>query len=407
MPETMSDTLVKVEGVSKKFCRSLKKSLWYGMQDLGREITGLKHGGEGELRPDEFWAVNNLSFEIKRGECLGLIGRNGAGKTTLLRMLNGLIKPDRGRIEIRGRIGALIALGSGFNPILTGRENIYVSASVFGLTKKETDAKLDEIINFAEIGEFVDMPVKNYSSGMNVRLGFAVATSFSTDVLLIDEVLAVGDVKFRMKCYDRINATVDRGIAAVLVSHNAIDISRVCTSAMLLRRGERVTSGSPSDVLSSYQTDLLSDENQRVNNSISSAILGVKFGMPDANLGKIANIETGQNLKIICLINVRSPIKSARIVLHIKNDHGFIASLSSALTMPKLDLAAGETEVPVTLKNIRLIQGAYEISFCLYGESITDYYGTSTPGMVRITTNSYDTFGFGVCHIYFPEHEWQ
>jgi lipopolysaccharide transport system ATP-binding protein len=165
----MSDTLIKVEGVSKKFCRSLKKSLWYGMQDLGNEVIGKRHGGNGELRPDEFWAVDDVSFELKRGECLGLIGRNGAGKTTLLRMLNGLIKPDTGRIEMRGQVGALIALGAGFNPILTGRENIYVNASVLGLSKRETDAKIDNIIDFAEIGEFINMPVQSYSSGMAVR----------------------------------------------------------------------------------------------------------------------------------------------------------------------------------------------------------------------------------------------
>jgi lipopolysaccharide transport system ATP-binding protein len=141
----MSDTLIKVESVSKKFCRSLKKSLWYGMQDLGNELIGKRHGGNGELRPDEFWAVDDVSFELRRGECLGLIGRNGAGKTTLLRMLNGLIKPDKGRIETRGRVGALIALGAGFNPILTGRENIFVNASVLGLSQKETKKNLKKL----------------------------------------------------------------------------------------------------------------------------------------------------------------------------------------------------------------------------------------------------------------------
>ena len=145
----MNDTLIKVDGVSKKFCRSLKKSLWYGLQDLGNELRGRRHGGNGQLRADEFWAVRDVSFELSRGECLGLIGHNGAGKTTLLRMLNGLIKPDQGRIEIRGKVGALIALGAGFNPILTGRENIYLNASVLGLSKRHVYAKLDEIIDFS------------------------------------------------------------------------------------------------------------------------------------------------------------------------------------------------------------------------------------------------------------------
>ena len=244
----MSDTLIKVEGVSKKFCKSLKKSLWYGMQDLGREITGRKHGGDGELRPDEFWAVNDVSFELKRGECLGLIGRNGAGKTTLLRMLNGLIKPDRGRIEMRGRVGALIALGAGFNPILTGRENIYVNASVLGLRKSEIDAKIGEIIDFAEIGDFIDTPVQSYSSGMQVRLGFSIASSICPDVLLLDEVLAVGDLSFRMRCYRRIDELREHA-AVILVSHDMSAIKRVCDKAILLDKGHVYAHDNPEVVI--------------------------------------------------------------------------------------------------------------------------------------------------------------
>ena len=235
-PPSDDEVLVRVEGVSKKFCRSLKKSLWYGVCDIAGEllpfgkrqrvagsklrvaggaeeavtsnelrVTSENQSAEGEntrhsppvtrhsaegasglvtsypplvtsptgeasLRDGEFWAVKDVSFELRRGECLGLIGHNGAGKTTLLKMLNGLIKPDRGTITMRGRVGALIALGAGFNPILTGRENIYINGSVLGLTKKEIDEKIDEIIDFAEIREFIDMPVMNYSSGMTVRL---------------------------------------------------------------------------------------------------------------------------------------------------------------------------------------------------------------------------------------------
>ena len=216
----MTETLVTVENVSKKFCRDLKRSLWYGMKDLGTELLGMTHDHNGRLRKDEFWAIKDVSFELKRGDFLGLIGRNGAGKTTLLRMLNGLIKPDRGRIEMRGRVGALIALGAGFNPILTGRENIYVNAAVLGLKKIEIDARLDEIVEFAELGEFIDMPVQSYSSGMAVRLGFAVAASLKPDILLLDEVLAVGDYGFQKKCFNKIGELKKTGVAIVFVSHN-------------------------------------------------------------------------------------------------------------------------------------------------------------------------------------------
>src|SRR4051794_37523007 len=222
------DVLVRVEGLSKKFCRSLKKSLWYGMIDMSREIVpfGRDDSGSGHpLRADEFWAVNGVSFELRRGECLGLIGRNGAGKTTLLRMLNGLIKPDQGRIEMRGTVGALIALGAGFNPVLTGRENIYVNAAVLGMAKQFVDSKIDEIIDFAEIREFINSPVQTYSSGMNVRLGFAVAAILiKPDILFLDEVLAVGDIGFAIKCLNTVRRISTKS-AVVFVSHNMQQIS--------------------------------------------------------------------------------------------------------------------------------------------------------------------------------------
>ncbi len=231
------ETLVRVENVSKKFCRDLKRSLWYGMKDLGNEILGRPHGGDGELRKDEFWAVKDVSFELKRGECLGLIGRNGAGKTTLLRMLNGLIKPDKGRVEMRGRVGALIALGAGFNPILTGRENIYVNASVLGLTKKEIAARFEEIVRFAELGDFIDAPVQSYSSGMYVRLGFSIAAHLDPDILLVDEILAVGDLSFSVRCLNRIANLRKNGTAIIFVSHNELQVREAAQRCILFHHG--------------------------------------------------------------------------------------------------------------------------------------------------------------------------
>jgi lipopolysaccharide transport system ATP-binding protein len=233
----MPDAVIKVENVSKKFCRSLKKSLWYGMQDLGRELVGRRHGGNGALRDYEFWAVKDVSFELSRGEALGLIGRNGAGKTTLLRLLNGLVKPDTGRVEMQGRVGALIALGAGFNPILSGRENIYINASVLGLTAREIDSRLDAIVDFAELDEFIDAPVQSYSSGMQVRLGFAVAAHLEPDVMLVDEALAVGDARFQKKCFDRIQSMQAKGTAFIIVSHNPYQIESLCQKVAVMHKG--------------------------------------------------------------------------------------------------------------------------------------------------------------------------
>jgi len=231
----MSEVLIKVEGVSKKFCKDLKRSLWYGMTDIARSVVG--GAPTKELREGEFWAVRDVSFEVRRGECLGLIGHNGAGKSTLLKMLNGLINPDEGRIEMHGKIGALIELGAGFNPILTGRENVYNNGAVLGFSKAEIDRKFDDIVAFAEIKEFIDMPVQNYSSGMKVRLGFAIASQMEPDILLVDEVLAVGDVGFRIKCYNEIYRMMEKS-AVIFVSHSISQIGKMATKCLLLKNGQ-------------------------------------------------------------------------------------------------------------------------------------------------------------------------
>lgn len=236
----MNEVLISVENLSKKFCKDLKTSLWYGVKDLASGLGGNRN--ERALRPKEFWAVKDISFELRRGECLGLIGHNGAGKSTLLKILNGLINPDAGKVTIKGRVGALIELGAGFNPILSGRENIYNNGAILGFTRKEIDQKVEEIIDFAEIREFIDMPVQNYSSGMRVRLGFAVAAQMEPDVLIIDEVLAVGDLGFILKCFKQIDAILPK-TAIVFVSHAMPMVSRICNEIILMDKGEAIFQG--------------------------------------------------------------------------------------------------------------------------------------------------------------------
>jgi lipopolysaccharide transport system ATP-binding protein len=228
------EVLVRVEGLSKKFCKDLKTSLWYGVKDLMSGIVGSTKNRA--LRPKEFWAVKDINFELRRGECLGLIGHNGAGKSTLLKILNGLINPDEGKVTIMGRVGALIELGAGFNPILSGRENIYNNGAILGFSRHEIDSKLETIIAFAELEEFIDMPVQHYSSGMKVRLGFAVAAQMEPDVLIIDEVLAVGDLGFMLKCFKTID-TILPHTAIIFVSHSMPMISRICNQVILMDHG--------------------------------------------------------------------------------------------------------------------------------------------------------------------------
>ena len=245
----MSDILIKAEHVSKKFCRSLKRSLWYGVNDVAHSLNPWARDANGnatenarsrQLRQDEFWALNDISFEVHRGDCLGLIGHNGAGKSTLLKILNNLIRPDVGRITMRGRVGALIELSAGFNPILTGRENIFTQAALLGFSAREIREKFDAIVSFAELEQFIDMPLQNYSSGMAIRLGFAVSSQMEPDILLVDEVLAVGDVGFRTKCLARIGELLSK-TAFIFVSHSMPQVARVATRILHLDHGQTRT----------------------------------------------------------------------------------------------------------------------------------------------------------------------
>jgi lipopolysaccharide transport system ATP-binding protein len=237
-----SEVLVTSQRVSKKFCRNLKKSLWYGVKDGVTEI--IQGQSSDTLRKDEFWALDDVFFELRRGECLGLLGRNGAGKTTLLKVLSGLIKPDKGTITLKGKVGGLIALGAGFNGILSGRENIRINGAILGYPRSEIEETMQEIIDFAEIEDFIDAPVSTYSSGMNVRLGFAIAAILTKpDILLLDEVLAVGDMGFTMKCLNAVRSLM-KNSAVIFVSHNVNMISEFCTQTIELDKGKKVNHSS-------------------------------------------------------------------------------------------------------------------------------------------------------------------
>ena len=242
---------IRVDHVSKKYCKSLKRSMLYGVTDIGRNTVGLSSHSD-NLRKSEFWAVDDVSFEVKKGETLGLIGPNGSGKTTLLKMLNGIFWPDKGKITIKGRVGALIEVGAGFHPMLTGRENVYINAAILGMTKEEVDEKFDDIVEFADIGDFLDTPVKFYSSGMFVRLGFAVAVHCEPDILLVDEVLAVGDMSFQRRCLNKLKELQEKGTTIVFVSHNLTAVQSVCSNVLWMERGIMKQLGNTQQVINDY-----------------------------------------------------------------------------------------------------------------------------------------------------------
>lgn len=354
----MGEVLIKAEGVSKKFAKDLKKSLYYGMVDVFNNVIGRQQSKA--LRNQEFWAVNGISFEVKRGECLGLIGHNGAGKSTLLKMLNGLISPDEGTITMKGKIGALIELGAGFNPILTGRENIYNNAAVIGFSKDAIDANLENIIAFSELEEFIDMPVKNYSSGMKVRLGFAIAAQMEPDILIIDEVLAVGDLGFRVKCMNRINEML-KNTAVIFVSHAMSQVTTICNKAMLMEHGKNDFYGNDVGLaVEKYFTKFDTTGEQTIGDGSVKLKL---FNIIENN--KIVDdcfIENGDDLKVIFELETDSAIELLKFRLGIFNiEYKLLAEVDSETVNFKGTVVNGKIVISAIIKNLYLKSGKYSI----------------------------------------------
>jgi lipopolysaccharide transport system ATP-binding protein len=238
---------LSVSHVSKKFARQLRRALWYGVCDTASEL--LLRTRETPLRPGEFWAVDYVSFELARGEALAVIGGNGAGKSTLLKVLYGLLKPDRGEVRVRGQLSALIELGAGFQPQLTARENIRLVAALSGLGARDMAELHERVVDFAGLADLIDAPVQSYSTGMRARLAYSLAAQLDPAVLLVDEVLAVGDLDFQRKCAAHMRNYLDRGGSLLFVSHNTHQVQSLCQRGILLDQGRQIFSGSASDAL--------------------------------------------------------------------------------------------------------------------------------------------------------------
>src|SRR5947208_7962994 len=243
----MSDAIITVENLGKKYSlRYQRKERYTALRDVIAEkalgfFKNLKSGNGVSVSKEDFWALKDVSFEVQRGEVVGIIGRNGAGKSTLLKILSRITEPTTGKVGIRGRVASLLEVGTGFHPELTGRENIFLNGAILGMTKVEIKSKFDEIVAFAETEKFLDTPVKRYSSGMYVRLAFAVAAHLEPEILVVDEVLAVGDAEFQKKCLGKMEQVSRGGRTVLFVSHNMAAIEALCSSGLVLADGKLVT----------------------------------------------------------------------------------------------------------------------------------------------------------------------
>ncbi len=412
-----SDTILQVEGVWKKYCRQLKRAMWYGMCDITGQLRlgGREPAATPQLRKGEFFAVRNASFEVRKGECVGMIGPNGAGKSTMLKMINGLIRPDAGRITIRGKIGALIELGTGFNPVLSGRENIYVNAAVLGMGKREVDRVFDEIVDFADLHSVIGDPIKTYSSGMKVRLGFSVAAHLRPSLLIMDEVLAVGDIAFRMKCFNHFNTLTKNGTSIILVTHAVGMLPRVATRSVVFDTGRICFDGDVQQGMTVYEENLSvrATQNRPVTQSASVEGSDVKARISlvevrDATDNVSDSFQTGDRMRLVVDVQCVQPLDSARLIVAICSPrHDELGSTSSVANDIRPNLGVGTHRFVLEIDRLPVLMGSYYFNISLYGAELTDYQERRLGvGVFKITGPPVDVNGNGLYGTLAFDHSW-
>jgi lipopolysaccharide transport system ATP-binding protein len=399
---------VEVRGVSKKYCRNLKRSLRYGLADLWAEATARGGGWRGKLRPGEFFAVENVDFDMRPGECIALIGPNGAGKSTLLKLIAGLFKPDLGSITVRGRLGALIELGTGFNTILSGRENVYVNGAILGLSRREIDERFDAIMDFSEVGHVIDEPVRTYSTGMRLRLGFAVATHMNPRVLLVDEVLAVGDVGFRMKCFNHILKLVESGMSLIIVSHAIGQLNRVSTRSIVMHQHRMIFDGDFVEGASLYERIQLEQRPAVNEESGDEACLISAIEIEPSPQGN-RQFSTWDDLSARIVVSARQPLAGARLRVSIESARsGVLAGFGTPMRDFRFDVHPPQTTVRVTLPGLPLLMGAFTLNATVYGPGLEEFIHRRKPGATfEITQPRTSSFGMGEDGVVRFEHRWE
>jgi lipopolysaccharide transport system ATP-binding protein len=363
----MSDKALEVQGVSKKFRRG---ELFDSLRDLvpamTRRLLGRRRSQE--LERQEFWALRDVSFSLKRGEAFGIIGGNGAGKSTLLKLLTGIMHPTHGSIRVSGRLSALIEVSAGFHPDLTGRENVFLNGAILGMSREEIRRRFDAIVDFSGLAEFIDTPVKRYSSGMFARLGFSVAAHVDPDVLLVDEVLSVGDYLFQRKCIERMHAVIASGATVVFVSHNLREVSALCQRSLLLERGTVQKVGPTEEVVQHY----LSRCQQERALAPDREIVITRVTTHDSS-GPRTEFESDGKLYVTVEAQARSRHDDMSVVIQIVDQHQYplFDTCTQRLGAGPLTLEAGQTLRCVFELDVTLAQGTFHVNAFLH-RYITD-----------------------------------
>jgi lipopolysaccharide transport system ATP-binding protein len=358
----MSETIISVQGLSKRFIISHQKQGGYTalrdvITDKARSLMRPVAGAQAPEK-EEFWALRDLDFQINRGDRVGIIGRNGAGKSTLLKILSRITEPTHGRITINGRVASLLEVGTGFHPELTGRENIFLNGAILGMSRREISSKFDEIVAFAEVERFLDTPVKRFSSGMYVRLAFAVAAHLEPEILVVDEVLAVGDLQFQRKCLGKMEEVSQKdGRTVLFVSHNMIAIQQLCNDLIVLHRGELIYHGARAKGMIEYE---------RLNRDImanhAETETSIRFTMLKSGDADPESMSGNEGLRFVVVIQAHRNYGKSWVNIVVDNGDGLTVShLRNDWYGVTLDVEKGMTKVEVDVPDMSLAPGIYTI----------------------------------------------
>lgn len=356
----MSEAAIHVEGLGKRY-RVGERERYFALRDvLARAISAPFRRGSRNRSTDYLWALRDVSFDISQGEVVGLIGRNGAGKTTLLKLLSRITRPTSGFAEIRGRVGSLLEVGTGFHSELTGRENIYLSGAILGMSKREIDQKREAIVDFSGVERFLDTPLKYFSTGMQMRLAFAVAAHLEPEILLVDEVLAVGDLEFQRKCLGKMQEVSSSGRTIVFVSHQMNQIRRLCERALWIDAGQIREEGPTSQVISSYESAMM--RGTQGQEGLAGAPVFLGWEIP----GEENTIRDGlKEITMNFTVSPKEAVHRGHFGLHIYNDAGLLVA---SWGFEEMTLDPGLQQLQVTLPYLPLRPGTYSILCSLYNE---------------------------------------
>ena len=385
----MSEYSLRLNHVFKRFRRGERHD---SLRDLIPSLVkrAVRRDRERALAAEEFWVLNDVSFDLRKGETLGIIGHNGAGKSTMLKHLSGLMEPTRGSIEVNGRLSALIEVGAGFHPDLTGRENVFLNGVILGMSRAEIKRKYDEIVDFAGIEEFIDTPVKRYSSGMFARLGFSVAVHLEPDILVVDEVLSVGDFAFQRKGMEKMRAIAKSGATVIFVSHNLKAVAEFCQRGILLERGRVIADGPTDQVIRRYFDTVQSYEARQARGPVQV----VRTTIAGAG-GQTGRFSAGESARITVAFDAIAPAKKVAVVIDVFNAEFYevFNTSSERLGQPPMSLEAGQKAECEFDVELNLGPGTYYLGVYLYRYDVEHEYDHVVPATSFVVTTDRDTRG--------------